>query len=789
MRRWDVWRGGWPAGKWKLEWSFTASTAMLVVALIGATMLIVGSRLHATLRKDLETRGVSMARSIGAVATPSLLAYNYAALQIAAEAASQDTGVAYVVIHDKEGLIAGAAGWAAAPRPNSHALDPGPGPRPRVFDVRVASGGDRNEDVLEVAVPVYVAGVSRPWGTVRVGLSAEEMVGELRRTNAGLAALGLALGAAAAGAARWVARRITAPLRRLARGTEALSAGDMSHRIPITGAKELADLARAFNVMMERVQEKAIESQQFGHQLAELNATLEQQVRERTRELGESEAQYKSLVEHSPDAILILQDGRIRFVNPAFEAIFGVQRDRALSPEFDLLAIFEPASAQTVRERITAWELGEQAGPVEVEARAASGRINQLELRGSRIEYLGRPAAECLLIDTTEANELRERLAATEKLRSLGELAGGVAHDFNNLLGAILGRTQLLRTHSFDDRTDADLAIIEKAAQDGRETVRRIQEFSRVRQDRRFSTVQIADVMRDSVEITRSCWRADAESRNADINVWVDACPVPPVQGNASELREVFTNLILNAVDAMPQGGDLRLSCHQQGDDIVAEVADTGVGMTDSVRRQLFDPFFSTKGPRGMGLGLSMVYGIVTRHGGSIDVRTAPGKGTTFILAFPRAEEATTQEAGLEANGTGKVRPARILVIDDDPDIAELLRDVLAVHGHSVEVALSAPDGVSMATSRPFDLVYTDLGMPDMSGWEVADGIRAVKPELPVALLTGWAATIDESEVRSRGIAALVHKPFEINELLEVTARLLAGSAAPAKDSSIPQPV
>ena len=764
----------------RLEWSFTISTVLLVVVLIGTTMCVVHSRLQATLHRELELRGRSIARSIGAVATPSLLGYNYAALQLAAEGASGDVDVVYVAIHDKEGAIAGVAGRARAPLVSPLPLPAGAA-GPASFDVDTRGAGGEVSRALEVVVPVHVDGSADSWGAVRVGLSRAQADADLRRIDIGLVILGAGLALLAAAIARWLSRWITAPLRQLARATDALAAGDMSHRIRVSGAKELADLARAFNVMMDRVQEKARESDEFHRQLEALNANLEESVRARTRALVESEAQYKTLVEHSPDAILIVQEGRVRFVSHAFFEIFGIPEEIATSSAFDLCAIFEPSSSDHVRERLSMWERGETSGSSEVFARDASGRVRNLEVRGSRIEYRGAPAVECLLIDATETTELRERLGVTEKLRSLGELAGGVAHDFNNLLGAILGRVQLLRDRGLPREIDGDLSVIEKAALDGRETVRRIQEFSRVRKDRRFKSLDVAEILRDAMEITRSRWKADPQGRPAGITVSLDAPACVRILGNAAELREVFTNLILNAVDAMPKGGSLTIACAAHGDDKVrVEVKDTGLGMSETVRRHLFDPFFSTKGLGGMGLGLSVVYGIVTRHGGAIEVLTELGSGTTFVLDFPQAPEDTGAEEASVARVPAPPRHARILVIDDEPEIAAVLRDVLTLQGHDVTITDSGRGGVAKATAESFDLVLTDLGIPDLSGFEVAEQIHAVRPSTPVVLVTGWAASLDEDEIRRRGVAALLHKPFEIEEVVRTTNELLAQAHAGA---------
>ena len=768
-----------------LEQSFALATTLLVVVLLGATMTVARIRVASTLRASMVERGASVARSIGAVATPSLLAYNYVALQAAAEGAATDEGVLYVVIQDKEGGLAGAAGAPGFREIGRSAV----GKIPAIVrggDVDLALPDGAVETVLEVAVPVRVEGAVRPWGAVRVGLSYDDMKAELRRLEMWLVILGFALVLAASLIGRWLAGRITAPLRRLVLATEDLSAGRLDRHIPVRGARELAELARSFNAMVDRIRDKAGESEEFQQALESLNATLEEQVRDRTRALQESVAQYKSLVEHSPDAILIVQEGRIRFVNRSFLETYRLTADQALSPEFDIGAIFEPSSAAMVLGRIEAWERGKHPGAVEVLGRDPDGSLRHLQLRGSHIEFRGRSAAECILVDTTEETNLRNRLTDTERLRALGELAGGVAHDFNNQLSAVLGRVQLLRRRGFDVSIDAELAVIEKAAQDGRETVRRIQEFARTQQDLEFFPVDLSEILQDAVEMTRSYWDSEARRRNVKIRLEADTPTVPPILGKDSELREVFTNLILNAVDAMPQGGTLRVACDEVDGRVRGVVSDTGVGMTEEIRRHLFDPFFTTKGQAGTGLGLSMVYGIVSRHEGEVSVVSEMGRGSTFVVEIPIADAGSAEVRCESAEDQGSVKPARILIIDDEQDIAEILREILIAEGHEVETALRGADGLKLATLSRYDLVFTDLGMPDMSGWEVAKRLRDRSPSTPVVLVTGWGASLDDTEVRNHHIRAVIHKPFDIRHVVQATGLLLARE--PDDEPPVPRP-
>src|SRR4029453_5563923 len=204
-------------------------------------------------------------------------------------------------------------------------------------------------------------------------------------------------------------------------------------------------------------------------------------------------------------------------------------------------------------------------------------------------------------------------------------------------------------------------------------------EFPRVRRDQPTQTVEVNQAIRDAVEMTRARWQDESQSRGVPIRLTLDVAVVPSVDGQPSELREVLTNLILNAVDALPRGGDIRIATRERAGRVEVIVTDTGVGMSDSVRRRIFEPFFSTKGPRGTGLGLAMVFGIVSRHGGEILVDTAGGAGAAFTIRLPVGCSAPEPAARMPVTGTEAVR---VLVIDDEPFVRDTLGDTLRPHHH-----------------------------------------------------------------------------------------------------------
>jgi CheY-like chemotaxis protein len=239
------------------------------------------------------------------------------------------------------------------------------------------------------------------------------------------------------------------------------------------------------------------------------------------------------------------------------------------------------------------------------------------------------------------------------------------------------------------------------------------------------------------------------------------------VDGQALELREVVTNLILNAVDALPRGGRIRIVTREHAGRVEMSVADTGVGMSDAVRRRIFEPFFSTKGPRGTGLGLAMVYGIVSRHGGEVLVDTTEGVGSTFTIRLPVGRLPPSDVARASAPGPASVR---VLVIDDEPFVRETLEEILRLQQHDVVVADDGISGLARFREGAFDLVMTDLAMPGMSGWQVAQAVKTARPQVPVVLVTGWGVEVQADDLKRHGVDRVLTKPFRFEDVRDVLA-------------------
>jgi len=376
-----------------------------------------------------------------------------------------------------------------------------------------------------------------------------------------------------------------------------------------------------------------------------------------------------------------------------------------------------------------------------------------------------------------EQERIREQFSQVEKLSALGELASGVAHDFNNTLAGILGRAQLLLRTDDPEKIQRGLDIIIRTAQDGAKTVKRIQDFARQRRDHDFELFSIDQILSDATEITRPRWKNCAEVANVHISVDLEIDSNAMVMGDDSELREVLVNMLFNALDAMPEGGKLILSTQIVDQSVVVKIKDTGIGMYPEVRSKVFDPFFTTKGKAGLGLGLAVSFGIIARHGGTIDVDSEFGHGTEFRITLPLASLATdalpAPKPQFTQSSVSLVRlpekpQTKILVVDDEDFVRELLQDILESEDCEVFVAENGSMALEIFQTIKFDGVFTDVGMPGMSGWELAQAIRNLNQNIPIAVITGWGEAVGSTEQKAAGVDWVVAKPFSADRIVEL---------------------
>ena len=334
-------------------------------------------------------------------------------------------------------------------------------------------------------------------------------------------------------------------------------------------------------------------------------------------------------------------------------------------------------------------------------------------------------------------------------------MASGIAHDFNNTLMPILGFTELLLENDnlLDDKQEARrcLEMMRTSAKDAASVVSRLREFYRpASSDEAFPVVDMAKIVRQAVSLTEPKWRSQSQAKGLHVEVTTEIKAAPFVAGEESALREILTNLIFNAVDAMPKGGRVLLETSIEAENAVIRVRDTGTGMSESVRQRCLEPFFSTKGELGTGLGLSMVHGIVERHRGKLEIESTPGQGTTFTIRLPLAEsDSTPVPAAAPAAKSKSI--LNVLIVDDELPVLEVLSRYLRCDGHSVATAESGREALEKFRHNFFDLVVLDRAMPDMSGDQTARFIKESKQDTPVIMLTGFGNLVEVTGDSSTG--------------------------------------
>ena len=389
-----------------------------------------------------------------------------------------------------------------------------------------------------------------------------------------------------------------------------------------------------------------------------------------------------------------------------------------------------------------------------------------------------------------EPEKTRQRTVEEERLTAIASAVSGIAHDVNNSLAAILGFSEMLlmRPETLHDtaKVRRHLQTISTAAKDVAAVIQRMRKFYRKRAPtEKFQPIDIHLLVDQVVSLAEPRCNDPAVQTNKAISVKIQRDEVPTVAGNESELREALTNLMINAIDAMPTGGDLtvrvkavneaesRQRSRREGlslPSVAIEVSDTGIGMTDETRQRFLEPFFSTKGERGTGLGLPMVYGIIQRHGGKVDIRSEVGKGTTVSISLPAMMDQTLKVTKQELGSSSG--PLAILVVDDDPRICEMLLEYLETDGHVVEVASSGAEALKKFYAGWFDVVVTDRAMPGMNGDELAEAIKRRAPSKPVILLTGVGHVMKDLSEKPPGVDYIVGKPVTPKQLRSALAKV-----------------
>ncbi len=390
-----------------------------------------------------------------------------------------------------------------------------------------------------------------------------------------------------------------------------------------------------------------------------------------------------------------------------------------------------------------------------------------------------------------------EMLRQSEKLKTLGVMTSGISHEFGNILAIISGSVQLLKESYKDEEELMDkLGIIRESIDNGAKIIRMMNEFTKVEEDdpSGFIAFDIRGLIKQVIDFTLPKLKNMAQAKGITYHIDREGLKkVPALSGNPSELREVLVNIMNNALDAMPDGGRISFhTWHRSGESppqggaysggsshqsllgrgtlkkeetIFISISDTGEGMSEEVQKQIFDPFFTTRRPKGTGLGMSVAYGIITRHGGNIDVESEVGKGTTFTIRLPIKKGTASSKVSIKAKKRKNLKKLNILVVGDEENICMILDKFLSREGHKVEVVKNGVEAIKLLKSEGLDLVLCDLSMPDVFGYELIKALNELEKRPKVGVIDGWE---DEKEI-TRGedlkVDFIVRKPFELSEI------------------------
>jgi PAS domain S-box-containing protein len=423
-----------------------------------------------------------------------------------------------------------------------------------------------------------------------------------------------------------------------------------------------------------------------------------------------------------------------------------------------------------------------------------SGREIEAEVHERAIEFNGRDAILSVARDITGPKRAEQKLEETnhqlehiieelrsaeeehveqERRRALTQMASGIAHDFNNSLSTVRGFTDLLLQNP-DNMEDVDtvkryLQNIRRAANSAAETVRRMRKFYRPGEKRSHKRLDINAIVQEAISMTEPRWQHEGRAEGKSIDVKLQLKEVPEIKGNESELYEMLTNLIFNAVDAIEQSGKIVISTRNNEDEVRLTVRDTGCGMDAETRNNCLNPFYTSKGDAGTGLGLSVTQSIIQRHDGTLNIESAPGQGTTFDITFPAADEEVKKETGPE--GGKKMEKQEILVVEDDQSQRKLLGKMLQSQGHLVELAKNGKEGLQKFDNGWYSLVMTDRAMPEVNGDQLAQLIKERAPEKPVVMITGFGDMMDAADESPEGVDLLVSKPITMEKLKNAISR------------------
>jgi PAS domain S-box-containing protein len=571
---------------------------------------------------------------------------------------------------------------------------------------------------------------------------------------------------------RWSRTRILIPIQKLTSTSQRIAGGEYSIKAEVKSNDEIGLLTTNFNKMAEGLTNE-INVRKYAEKL-----------------LRKSEEEYRLLVESAQDAIICINEKGIIYIwNKLAEKIFGYSKSEVIGQS---VTIIIPENYKPLHQkgfnRFLETGIGKIIGKsIDVLGRTKAGAEIPIELS---LSFYKTEEGQYLFIgilrDLSERKRIEELLVRSEKMKSMGMITSGVAHEFNNILAIVKGFALQIQKQCGDNKKlKKRIDTILNASNDGVKIVSRMKEFTNreIMDSSQFVPTDMRALVEQAIEFTMPRWYSMAHAKGITyIMNTQDLNKVVNVLGNETELREVLINIINNALDAMPGGGGICFRSGGVGDTVFIVISDTGVGMSKDVQKKIFDPFFSTKQFEGTGLGLSASYGIIAKHGGRIDVESEVGKGCTFTIFLPMTTESVRQEVITVPVPKIMSENLRILIVDDQKSICDVLSDFFIKDGHNVKSVFSGTDAIKLLKTEEFDLVLSDIVMPEVSGYDVIRAVYELENRPKIGIITGWLNT---GHFENDGVLKadfISRKPFDFAELTESINKVMGKYLSDGKE-------
>lgn len=758
----------------------------IILIIIFSVLLITAQYFYISIvNQQFELRARTIANNLAQVSIPPLLNSDEVSLAQNCASIAQQRDVLYVAILNSEGRILGQASQhpQETPLPElDHLFDDYEGSVDSIPQFRYLA----DNSILEVFRSIKIQ--DAVWGHILIGIDLSEFNQLIARARWISLVLGLSFILIAIFSTQKITEKVISPIKFLIRGTEEVSKGNFDFTIEMQDKGELGQLGIKFNEMTGKLNYYYKQKELLHKKLHEYSESLEEKVRERTRQLQQIQREVVQIFHQIPIGLLTVdEEGSIRWYNEELLKVFGIRDKNTLenSNIFTSNPFNPPEFLAKIRETM---KQGERTA-FQFSYNHAVGEKRLLDIHTQPLSREGqnKPGMIFIVKDITQETELKKQINRAQRLESMGILAGGIAHDFNNALGIILPNAQMLKLKLKGQNNLVHYVdTIEKATEQAANLTSQILSFSKGYQKGSVETFSLNGLIEEfTAMFGRVVNRKISIRKHLEEGLW-------NMEADKTQIEQVLMNLSMNAIDAMPKGGELvyctsnfKFSQNREliypemkkGRYIKLEVIDTGTGIPPQILEKIFDPFFSSKGEgKGTGLGLSIVYGIVQSYGGVIDVKSAVNKGTHFTIFLPAtAKKEKTKESDAYSLPVGD---GKILLVDDEAMLRETVSHMLESIKYEVLIAHDGVEAVDVYEENlaEIDLVIMDIQMPRMDGFEAANLIWEKDPEAKIIFSSGYADPSRLEELRRKGVKELLRKPYRMKDLVEMIQKTINNS-------------